>query len=297
MSERCDILLAGTMGNIGPEVRESLAAHGLDVRIMDFPQNVQRDGFGYRRLLTKTVAACRPDMIMPIGNPLTLAEIAEEAAAGESPRNFPGIWDGIVFAVEKSDKVRMLDGKVSCSALAARLGIKQPKIYSSPEETGDRQVVFKRDVSFGGQGVHLPWNRKSLDNLIAHQSPGEPYLIEDFIKGDDFSVDVVRFPGFIMCGCYKVIEHHPAAGGADRGSMCPSTGREICQFPEIEQMALCMLQELDYNGVCGMDFRVDADGIPYFLESNPRFTGGVKSQIEAGFDIPYLLYTKSIAGK
>ena len=279
------------MGNIGPDVRDTLAAHGLDVRIMDFPQNVQRDEFGYRRLLMKTVAACRPDMIMPIGNPITLASIAEEAAAGESPRSFQGIWDGIVFAVEKLEKVRQLDGKVSCSALAASLGIRQPNIYSSPQEAGDRQVIFKRDVSFGGQGVHLPWNRKALENLIAHQSPGEPYLIEDFIKGDDYSIDVVRFPGCTQSGCYKVVEHHPATGGTDRGSMCPSTGREMCSFPEIEQMALRILDSLDYNGVCGMDFRVDADGVPWFLECNPRFTGGVKSQVEAGFDIPYLLYT------
>ena len=293
MKENFDILLAGTMGNIGPEVRDALAAHGLDVRLMDFPQNVHRDEFGYRRLLVKTVAACRPRMIMPIGNPVTLSGIAAEAAAGESPRNFPGLWDGIVFAVESPEKVKMLDGKVSCSALAARLGIRQPRMYATPDEVGDSQVIFKRDVSFGGQGVHMPWNRKALDNLIAHQSPGEPYLIEDFIKGDDYSVDVLRFPGFVKCSCYKVVEHHPATRNADgdRGSMCPSTGREMCSFPEIEQMALRILDAIGYNGVCGMDFRVDSDGVPYFLESNPRFTAAVKSQVDGGFDIPYLLYS------
>lgn len=281
------------MGNIGPDVCSALAAHGLKVSVMDFPQNVHRDEFGYRRLLMKTVAACRPRMIMPVGNPVTLSRIAAEAAAGESPRNFPGIWDGIVFAVESPGKVMLLDSKVSSSALATRLGIRQPAIYATPEEAEGRQVIFKRDVSFGGQGVHLPWNRRSLDNLIAHQSPGEPYLIEDFIKGDDYSVDVLRFPGFVRTGCYKVVAHHPATRGAggDRGSMCPSTGREMCSFPEIEQMALRILDELDYNGVCGMDFRVDAGGVPYFLECNPRFTAAVGSQVEAGFDIPYLLYS------
>ena len=281
------------MGNIGPDVRDTLAAHGLDVRIMDFPQNVQRDEFGYRRLLMKTVAACRPGMIMPIGNPVTLAKIAEEAAAGESPRSFPGICDGIVFAVEKLEKVRQLDGKVCCSALAASLGIRQRNIYSSPEEAGDRQVIFKRDVSFGGQGVHLPWNRKSLENLIAHQSPGEPYLIEDFIEGEDSSIDVLRMPGFLRTACYRVVSHHPAknARPGNRGAMGPSVEREACVFPEIENMALRILEHLDYNGVCGMDFRVDADGVPYFLECNPRFTGGVAFQVKAGFDIPWLLWS------
>lgn len=281
------------MGNIGPDVCAALAAHGLKVLVMDFPQNVHRDEFGYRRLLMKTVDVCRPRMIMPVGNPVTLSRIAAEAAAGENPRKFPGLWDGIVFAVESPGKVDLLDSKVSCSALAARLGIRQPRIYASAEEAEGRQVIFKRDVSFGGQGVHLPWNRRSLDNLIAHQSPDEPYLIEDFIKGDDYSVDVLRFPGFVRAGCYKVVAHHPATRGAegDRGSMCPSVERAMCSFPEIEEMALKILEELDYNGVCGMDFRVDADGVPYFLECNPRFTAAVGTQVESGFDIPYLLYS------
>lgn len=281
MSDSCDILLAGTMGAIGTDVRDALVRHGLAVEIMDFPQNVHRDEFGYRRLLSKTIAARHPRVVMPVGNPITLAKMKDEMP------------EGTVAAVERYDLVSVLDSKSASSRLASELGIRQPHIYSSPDEVGDRQVVFKRDVSFGGQGVHLPWNRKSLDNLIAHQSPGEPYLIEDFIEGEDYSIDVLRMPGFLRTACYRVVSHHPAknARPGNRGAMGPSVEREACVFPEIENMALRILEHLDYNGVCGMDFRVDADGVPYFLECNPRFTGGVAFQVQAGFDIPWLLWS------
>ena len=286
MSENCDILLAGTMGAIAEDVRDSLVAHGLCVELMDFAQNVHKDEFGYRRKLLKTIALCRPRVIMPVGNPLTLSLMRDE---------LPG---DIVAAVERPELIRILDSKVAVSRLAAELGIRQPHIYSSPDEVGDRQVVFKRDISFGAQGVHLPWNRKSLDNLIAHQSPGEPYLIEDYIEGEDWSIDVLRMNGFVRSGVYKVLAHHPATGAKPgfRGAMGPSVSRERRDFPELERMALAILDHLDYNGVCGMDFRVDADGVPYFLECNPRFTGGVSSQVSFGFDIPYLLWEKTIEG-
>ncbi len=48
-----------------------------------------------------------------------------------------------------------------------------------------------------------------------------------------------------------------------------------------------MVETIDYEGVCGMDFRRDSQGNWYFLECNPRFTGGIDTQIAAGFDIPY----------
>lgn len=265
----CDILLTGTMGDIGAVARRSLESHGLAVETMEFPQNVFRDEFGYCRKLMKLIDALSPGMIMPIGCPLALARYKTK------------VPDGIKVAVEDEGKIRILDSKVESSRLATELGILQPRMYASPDDVGDGQVVFKRDVSFGGQGVHLPWNRQSLDNLIAHQRVGEPYLIEDFIEGEDYSIDCIRWHGEFMYGCYRVLSQH------GRG---PSTGRESCDVPELAETARKILDSLDYNGVCGMDFRKGLDGKFYFLECNPRFTGGLQTQIESGFDLPWMLY-------
>lgn len=269
----CDVLLAGTMGDIGPAVRSSLEAHGLKVVSFEFPQNIFRDEFGYGRGLLKAVAACDPAMIIPIGCQMALSRLKSRY----EPQ--------VIVPVEDEEKIAILDCKVSCSRLAASLGIPQPHIYSSPDETGEKQVVFKRNVSFGGHGVHLPWTRASLDQLIAHQPKGEPWLIEDFIEGEDYSVDCLRWGSSFCSSSYKSLK--------TKGNG-PSLERCHVDFPEIENYARKILDHLDYKGVCGFDFRVDHEGKPYFLETNPRFTGGVASQVEWGFDLPYLYWKHAV---
>ena len=257
------------MGDIAPTVRTSLEPHGLRVESVEFRQNTFRDEFGYTRALKKAVEAFGPKVVFPIGNPLALSRYKSSLPAG------------VTAAVEDEDKITILDRKVPFSCLMSELGVRQPHFYASAEEAEGRDVIFKRDISFGGQGVHRPWNVAALKNLIAHQSPGEPYLIEDFIEGEDWSVDAVRFDDFFRAGAYKVL----SANGKG-----PSLQRRVSEFPALTDIAHAILDHLDYKGVCGFDFRVDAAGLPYILEANPRFTGGIATQIESGFDIPYLIW-------
>lgn len=266
---RCDVLLVGTMGETGPVAAASLESHGLKVVRREFPQNIFRDEWGYRRAVTNALKDWAPSLIMPVGNTVALSRMRDS------------LPQGVRAAVESEEKVRILDSKVACSALAAELGIPQPRMYKCVDDVGGVQVVFKRDVSFGGHGVHLPWTKDSLIHLIEHQPAGEPYLIEDYIDGTDYSVDAVRWHGGFMASCYRTLSQK---------GLGPSSTREVVEFPEISAYAERILDRLDYNGVCGMDFRVDMSGKAFFLECNPRFTGGLATQIASGFDIPWLLW-------
>lgn len=257
------------MGDISHVVRSSLESHGLSVESAEFPQNTFRDEFGYGRGLLKAVEAYRPSVIFPVGDPLALSRLRKK------------LPDGVTAATESEEKLKTLGYKVPFSCLMSEMGIRQPFLYSSVEEASGKDVIFKRDVSFGGHGVHRPRNTAALLNLIDHQSPGEPYLIEDYIEGEDWSVDAVRFGGFFRASSYKAL--------SSKGNG-PSTRREVVYFPALAETARAIMDRLDYNGNCGFDFKVDSAGIPYILECNPRFTGGIGSQIEAGFDIPYYLW-------
>lgn len=281
----CDILLFGTMGEIGPVVRERLSFHGLDAVLVDFGQNTQRDSFGYRRLLSKTLQTLKPKVIMPVGHPLTLSEMNAEKMP---------VLEGITVAVETPDKIRLLDSKTACSRLAGRLMIRQPHIYTLEEalnrqefkESSALELIFKREKSFGGSGVYRPKNLQSLENLSKHE-PGSDFLIEDYIKGEDVSVDCLRKGDYFVSSCYRTTSKKQGHG--------PSVERIPCTNSEIEKAARTILDAIGYNGICGMDFKVDAKGDAYFLECNPRFCGGVRTQIESGFDLPFLLY-KSVCG-
>lgn len=272
MKYDCDILLFGTMGDIGDRVRESLEGHGLVVRSAGFPQNVFYDEFGYRRAMMKVLSGCHPRMIMPIGNLIAASRLGDI------------VPDDVILPVPDERTVRLLDSKTGASRLATEAGVPQPQLYRSAEDTPDRQMVFKRDSSFGGSGVHRPRGRESLENLIRHEN-GKPYLIEEYIEGTDCSIDVLRWGGRTMSACYK---------SSSELTLGPASVRERIQSPLLEECASRLLDASGYYGVCGMDFRIDAGGNAYFLECNPRFTGGVGFQIENGFDIPWEFYKMCI---
>ncbi len=336
-SHETDILVFGTMGNIGPQVQELLASHGLRTAAVPFMQNVFRDEPGYRRTLVRAIADYRPGIVFPIGNPLAMSrfkwllELGIPLGTVLNCRKVDALWEEAVgkvrIVVEKEETVRLLDSKVRCNALARELGIMRPAVYDTPEDVPvGMKVVFKRDVSFGGHGVHLPKDMGALERLIAHQSPGEPFLIEEFIEGVDYSLDAVRWGGKMVSGGYRC-QHTKS----DCGAIClpskgigsvdgharqsvkgfgPSDGhvyhsaksfgpagyREVLHDgdPVLEKMRACagtILEHLDYQGVCGFDFRADTSGNVRLLECNPRFTGGMAAQAAAGFDIPWTLYS------
>lgn len=227
--------------------------------------NAHKDAPGYLRALHKAVEDTGARAIIPIFFPEVLARHRSS-------------FEGLLIPIEQEDKILLLDNKRSACGLAASLGIPMPRIYSSADEVDSWPVVFRRCSGQGGDSVYFPRNRKALDNLLGTASDA---LTTEFIQGDDVSVDALRWDGFFFAAVYKVLE--PKGKGV-------STKRISIDAPELVGYARTMLDKLDYHGVCGMDFRMDAQGKPWFLECNPRFSGGLESALESGFDIPALLW-------
>ncbi|MCQ2185091.1 MAG: ATP-grasp domain-containing protein, partial [Bacteroidales bacterium] len=233
-----DVLLIGSMGGIADVVAENLRQHSLTVESVPFPQNTFKDEFGYRRALKGAVDKFLPSFIIPIGHPLALSRMK-----GELP-------DGVTAIVESEDKIRLLDSKVDSSSLVSSLGIPQPAFYNTADDIpSGADVIFKRDRSFGGSGVYRPRTREAVVNLMNHEKGGR-FLIEEFIDGEDYSVDAIRWGGRFFTGCYKSL------GNRGQG---PSTDRVKVQCPVIESYARKILDAVHYNGICGMDFRISRD--------------------------------------
>lgn len=266
-----DVLIADSGGKIAQAVEKSLRRRGLSVEVFD-DSLVSNDYPGYIRNLKRCALQCQPRMILPIFKASWLAAHRAE-------------FDALV-PLSESSVLEMLDDKVRCSALANGMGICQPKMYSDTDfdRITDWPIVFKRASGLSGSSVYFPKDRRALDNLV-RTSP-KSHLVMDYIEGYDVSVDLIRWPmadGSVFCqsAAYRVL--WPRRKGI-------SYIRMGVNRPDVLLAAEKLLDTVDFRGVCGMDFRVDRSGKAFFLECNPRFSGGIRSSLSAGLDLPYLLW-------
>lgn len=232
--------------------------------------SARKDPPGYFRELKKVLDQTGAKTVIPVFFPEVLSGARDQ---------FPGIR---VLAAPAS-AIRLLDDKLSAYDLAGRLGIPQPQRYSSPEEVPDSAfpVVFKRPDGQGGDSVYFPRNRRALENLC---KTAPRYLITDFIEGRNVCLDAIRVGDCFDARCYRVLL--PEGKGV-------SQLREAVEMPQLVEWSRTILDSVDYQGVCGIDFRQDPDGNCFFLECNPRFSGGLQTTIDSGLDLPWLLYEKS----
>lgn len=280
MPREIDILIAdGASTRIGKAVLKSLRSRGLACEAID-DSSVTKDEFGYLRLLKATLKDVRPKVLMPIFRSALIA------------RHKTMMLEGIAVPVSPAGTIDQLDDKVSASALCTGLGIPQPRLYSDEEalenpqmlfSTPGRPVVFKRSTGLGGDSVYFPKNGISLSNIIGSAGVrGRPHLIMDYIDGYDVSVDAIRWNGWFQAAGYRTMV--PKRKGT-------SLVRVGVDMPELVGYARQILDAVDYRGACGIDFRIDRkSGKAFFLECNPRFSGGLKSSLAAGFDMPFILW-------
>lgn len=251
-------MLLEAEGKVGDAVRRSLERKGI--RVLLSP--VKADDSGFLRLLEESGAG----VVLPVFHPEILAS------------RLDCLPPGVIAPIDSLEKIELLDNKISSVALASELGLPLPELYSSPEQIERYPVVFKRSKGLGGSGVYFPKDRTALEHLLA-TSGRSSALVMEYIDGWDCSVDALRWGTFFYGSAYRTIL--PRRKGS-------SILRKSIVAPELVAMTRRILEYIDFQGVCGVDFRIGRDGRAYFLECNPRFSGGVATQIQSGFDQPFL---------
>lgn len=258
------VIVINPCGKTGEVVADSLRRHGLDVTLLTGP-SARKDEPGFLRELHKEVDKGDVAAIIPIFFPEVLSAHKNE---------FPGI----LIPLDSPEKIKFLDNKSSACALAAELGIPQPRFFTSPDEIETYPVVFKRPLGQGGDSVYFPKNRRALENLLKTES--HP-VVQEYIEGENVCVDTLRCPdGGFYAAAYRVLE--PKGKGV-------STLRAPADEPDLSAICGKMLEHIDYHGICGFDFRRSITGETYFLEANPRFSGGLETTLASGLDLPWLL--------
>lgn len=289
MKERaCDVLITYCWNRVGYNILRSLSARGLHVWVADTSRHnicsmsrfaagsfVYPDPFTHETefltCLREHISSLSPKVLLP-----THDEALVIAAHREQ---FPS---DLVILTERIDLLQRLSNKKEATALAASLGIPVPKVYGSPLQA-TFPCVFKTVVGNSAKTVFYPNNAKELEQLCQAFS-AEETLTEELCPGTDYSVDCVRQGSRFFSSVYRALETKTPRGGT-------TTQREIVDCPLLQGYAKRLLDAVDYNGVCGIDFKYDeTQKRAAFLEINARYTGGLATPLAAGFDIPYLHY-------
>lgn len=103
------------------------------------------------------------------------------------------------------------------------------------------------------------------------------YLIQPYIKGNVITVDIVRDKVNNRCIAIARKELLRTSNGA-------GLSVKIFRDDGLEKMCRKLAEVLDVTGCVNFEFIEAEDGNRYFLECNPRFSGGVEFSVMAGYD-------------
>ena len=296
MNAQCDVILTYCWNRVGYTILKSLHQKGLKVWAADTSKRnicsmskfctgsftypdpfTEEDAF--IQVLKDKVAELRPRVLMPTHD--------ESVVIMRHRDEFPA---DLIIPYEGEEKLLLLANKAKSTELARKAGVPVPEVYKSIDEVKSYPVVFKTVIGNSAKGVFFPKDREELVKLMdKHKDEGT--LLEEWIGGTDYSVDCVRWDGFCKTSVYHALVTKTDGGGT-------TTQREIVYMPQLEAAALKLMDAVDFHGVCGLDFRYDAENNKIaYIETNARFTGGLATPVAAGFDIPWIVYKLATEGK
>lgn len=296
MNAQCDVILTYCWNRVGYTILKSLHQKGLKVWAADTSKRnicsmskfctgsftypdpfTEEDAF--IQVLKDKVAELRPRVLMPTHD--------ESVVIMRHRDEFP---TDLIIPYEGEEKLLLLANKAESTELARKAGVPVPEVYKSIDEVKSYPVVFKTVIGNSAKGVFFPKDREELVKLM-DKHKDEETLLEEWIGGTDYSVDCVRWDGFCKTSVYHALVTKTDGGGT-------TTQREIVYMPQLEAAALKLMDAVDFHGVCGLDFRYDAENNKIaYIETNARFTGGLATPVAAGFDIPWIVYKLATEGK
>lgn len=292
----CDIIMTYCWNRVGYNILRSLTSHGLNVWVADTSRwnicsmskfctgsFVYPDPFTHEldfvECLLEHINLLKPQILLPIHD--------ESIVIAKHRDKFP---KDLIIPISSYELLMNLSNKAIATRYAKEAGVPIPKIYNVTTDIDTYPVVFKTTIGNSAKGVYFPKNEIELVALQKKHESTETFMQEK-VDGTDYSVDCIRSPHFFYASVYRALVTKTEGGGT-------TTQRIIVDHPVLVEYAQKLLDYTNYVGVCGLDFRYDDNTQKVaFIEVNTRYTGGLATPIQAGFDIPYIHYCLATKGK
>jgi len=194
------------------------------------------------------------------------------------------------FPFPSTESLLLAFDKKRTLALASQVGIPVPRQYCVPGDVGERDypIVLKPATGSGSHGLVFVESQERL-NSVLRTLPArlETYLIEERLppQGEEVGANLLfdRNHDCLAGFTYKRLRDYPVAGG-------PSTLRESTKDPELLDMSVRLLRQLNWHGVAMVEFKRDTrDNRLKLMEINPRFWGSLALPVASGVNFPLLL--------
>ena len=208
----------------------------------------------------------------------------------------------ITEGIPSSESYDLVSNKYRLMNLAHELEIPFPKtvfvpdgnivalcdqVRAYPVVVKPGRSLLKVDEKWSKTSVHFVSNAEELTDLY-RRTPylRSPSLVQQRIEGEGQGVFGL-FDHGRPCALFahRRIREKPPAGGV-------SVFRESIELPKpMTDYAVRLLEQVKWHGVAMVEFKVDRQSkVPMLMEINGRFWGSLQLAIDAGLNLPYLLY-------
>lgn len=212
--------------------------------------------------------------------------------------------EGIIPVVPDQDIVKICLDKYRTAQFVESAGVSSPKSFIAMDSV--LEALHLKDLHFPlilkprwGQGsismkkVNDTNQLKSAYQLVhedlidsdlgylADEEQEFQVLIQQFIQGEEFGVDIVNNLDGHFAACF--VKHKFSMRNGETDSA------ETVRVPQIERDAQTLARLTKHPGNLDADFFMAGDGKIYLLEMNPRFGGGYPFSHLAGANIPKAL--------
>ncbi len=178
--------------------------------------------------------------------------------------------------------------KAKTVELASELNVPVPetRVIKSYEDDFAYPVLVKPAKSSGSRGrVVLRSKEEAEEKLPKLLETYRKLLVQEIVdKKETIGTELLMRDGELFAIFqHKRLREYPVDGG-------PSTLRVSVKHEKTRELAMRLLEAVNYNGVAMVEFGIRKNNKPVLFEVNPRWWGSLALAIKAGVDFPKVYY-------